>query len=76
VELPELAMSEISTADGTWVNAAADRFEQDWKAGPRPKIEDYLAEVDESRRTLLLAESLSRKVFGGCSVGTDPGCFF
>jgi len=51
-------MSQISTADWTWVNAAADRFERDWKAGARPKIEDYLAEVDDSRRTPLLEELL------------------
>ena len=51
-------MSEIPTADWTWINAAADRFERDWKQGPRPRIEDFLAEVDEARRPLLLEELL------------------
>jgi hypothetical protein len=37
-------MSEIPTNDWTWINAAADRFERAWKQGPRPRIEDYLAE--------------------------------
>jgi len=40
-------MSESSTADWNWINAAADRFERAWKEGLRPKIEDYLAETEE-----------------------------
>jgi len=51
-------MSEIPTADWTWVNAAAIRFEQEWKKGTRPRIEHFLAEVDESRCPLLLEELL------------------
>jgi hypothetical protein len=47
-------MNEIPTADWTWINAAGDRFERAWKDGPRPKIEDYLAEVEKSRRLRLL----------------------
>jgi Protein kinase domain len=54
----EVAMSEIPTEDWSWINAAADRFERAWKAGPRPRIEDFLAEVDESRWPPLLAELL------------------
>jgi hypothetical protein len=42
-------MSEIPTGDWTWVNVAADRFEQAWKSGERPRIEDFLLKVDESR---------------------------
>ena len=56
--LAEPAMNEIPTADWTWINAAADRFERAWKDGPRPRIEDYLAEVDESRWPRLLEELL------------------
>ncbi len=51
-------MAEIPTADWTWIDAAAVRFEQEWKAGTRPRIEDFLAEVDESRWPLLLEELL------------------
>jgi WD40 repeat protein/tRNA A-37 threonylcarbamoyl transferase component Bud32 len=51
-------MSEIPTADWTWINAAAERFERAWKQGLRPRIEDYLAEVDESRWPRLLEELL------------------
>jgi len=51
-------MSEIPTDDWTWINAAADRFERAWKDGQRPRIEDDLAEVEESRRPRLLEELL------------------
>jgi hypothetical protein len=49
-------VSEIPTSDWTWINAAADRFERAWKQGPRPRIEEYLAEVDEQRWPRLLEE--------------------
>ena len=51
-------MSEIPTADWTWIDAAAIRFEQEWKKGTRPRIEHFLAEVDESRWPPLLEELL------------------
>jgi hypothetical protein len=47
-------MSGVPSGDWTWVNAAADRFERAWRSGPRPRIEDFLAEVSESRRGALL----------------------
>jgi len=49
-------MSEIPTGDWSWVHAAAERFERAWKKGPHPRIEDFLAEVDESRWAPLLEE--------------------
>jgi len=51
-------MSEIPNAEWTWIDAAAIRFEQEWKKGTRPRIEHFLAEVDESRWPLLLEELL------------------
>ena len=51
-------MNEIPTADWTWIDSAASRFEQEWKKGTSPRIEHFLAEVDESRRPLLLEELL------------------
>jgi WD40 repeat protein len=51
-------MAEIPTADWTRINDAADRFERAWKTGPRPKIEDYLAEADPALRPALLEELL------------------
>jgi eukaryotic-like serine/threonine-protein kinase len=57
-ELSEPAMAEIPTSDWTWINTAADRFERAWKQGRRPRIEDLLIEVDESRWPRLLEELL------------------
>ncbi len=51
-------MAETPSSDWTWINAAADRFERAWKQEPRPRIENYLAEVDEERRPRLLEELL------------------
>ncbi len=51
-------MAETPSSDWTWINAAADRFERAWKQEARPRIEDYLAEVDEERRPRLLEELL------------------
>ncbi len=39
-------MGEISNSDWTRINDAADGFEQAWNRGPRPRIEDYLAEAE------------------------------
>ena len=50
----EIAVAEIPTGDWTWINAAAERFERAWKKGPRPRIEDFLAEVPEPRWPPLL----------------------
>jgi hypothetical protein len=51
-------MSEILTSDWTRINTAADRFEQEWKKGTRPRIEDFLVEVEESRWPALLEDAL------------------
>jgi len=51
-------MSEIPSADWSWIHAIAERFEQAWKKGPRPRIEDFLATVDESCWPPLLEELL------------------
>jgi serine/threonine protein kinase len=51
-------MSEIPTSDWTKINAAADRFERGWKNTLRPRIEDFLAEVDDDHRARLLEELL------------------
>ncbi len=65
-------MSDIPTDDWTWINTAADRFEREWKAGVCPKIEDYLAEVDESRRPKLLEELLRVEIQLRRRAGEEP----
>ncbi len=51
-------MSEFPASDWTEINAAADRFERGWKQAARPRIEDFLAEVNEDQRARLLEELL------------------
>src|SRR5262245_49009686 len=41
------------------INRACDRFEADWRAGGRPRIEDHLAEVTGPERTALIRELLA-----------------
>jgi serine/threonine protein kinase len=51
-------MSEIPTQQWTCIDAEAMRFERAWKTGPRPQIEDFLANVPERQRSPLLTELL------------------
>jgi eukaryotic-like serine/threonine-protein kinase len=52
-------MGHSQTGERTWIDEAADRFEQDWKRdGDRPRIEDFLAQEAGPRRALLLQELL------------------
>ena len=49
-------MGGAQPKDAPWVDKEAVRFEQAWKEIPRPQIEDYLADLTEPRRGLLLEE--------------------
>ncbi len=73
VTMSEVSVSEIPTSDWTWINAAADRFERAWKQGTRPRIEDYLAEVEESQRPALLEELLRVELELRRRDGEEPG---
>ncbi len=48
--------------DGLRVDAVCDRFEADRRAGCRPRIEDYLGEVNETGRPRLLRELVALEV--------------
>jgi tetratricopeptide (TPR) repeat protein len=54
------------------VDAVCDRFEAAWKAGQRPRLEDYLAAVPESRRLALLRELLLLEVHHRRRLGETP----
>ncbi|MGO9916157.1 MAG: protein kinase domain-containing protein, partial [Isosphaeraceae bacterium] len=56
-----------------WINAAAERFERAWKQGTRPRIEDYLDEVDESRKPALFEELLRVEIELRRRAGEEPG---
>jgi serine/threonine protein kinase len=49
-------MAEIPTADWSWIDAAAQRFERAWKDGERPRIEEFLIKVPEPQWPPLLQE--------------------
>ena len=51
-------MAEIAMGDWSLIDEAAKRFEQAWKKGPRPRIEDFLAKLPEAEWPPLLAELL------------------
>jgi serine/threonine-protein kinase len=54
-------MSSLPSGERTWIDNAADRFEQEWTSGPqKPLIEDFLADArakgQQDNRTHLLEE--------------------
>ena len=55
---PETDVADIPTADWSWINAAADRFERACTQGRRPRIEDYLVDVRPERLVAILDELL------------------
>jgi hypothetical protein len=68
----EVTMTEIPTKDWSLINSAAERFECAWKKGPRPRIEDYVNEVDEPKRPRLLDELLKVEIELRRKVGEKP----
>ena len=49
-------MGEALSGDESWVDDFALQFDQAWRSGTQPRIEDYLVSVAEPRRGLLLGE--------------------
>ena len=65
-------MAEIPTADWTWIDAAADRFERGWKQGHGRGSRTSWPRSDESRWPLLLEELLARRARASPASGEDP----
>jgi serine/threonine-protein kinase len=59
-QLPGTRSVPLSLAE--WVDEACDRFEGAWRAGQRPRIEDYLVEAPEPARGMLLRELLGLEI--------------
>src|SRR5262249_29597497 len=67
------------------IDSACDSFEQAWRAGQQPRIDEYLAEVPEPNRSSLLRELVTleiayrRRTGEGVTLDEDrrrfPGCF-
>ena len=55
------------------INRICDRFEEAWRAGRRPAIEDCLKEMAEPSRPALLRELLATELELRRSVGERPG---
>jgi serine/threonine-protein kinase len=55
------------------IDAACDGFERQWRSGPRPAIEDYLAEAPEAERLALLRELLALELDLRRGDGEAPG---
>lgn len=55
-ESDEKLESTQPLSDSEWVDEMADRFETAWKAGPAPRIGDFLARITGPRRQALLLE--------------------
>jgi hypothetical protein len=57
------------------VDAACDRFESEWRAGRRPRVEDYLAAAPESDREALRQALLAveLELRGGAAADTSGG---
>jgi tetratricopeptide (TPR) repeat protein len=54
------------------LDQVCDRFETAWKAGERPRIEDYLAGTPEAEWPELLRELIRVEVYYRCSAGEVP----
>jgi serine/threonine-protein kinase len=55
-EPSQAALSDLSAAEAQEVEQACSQFEAAWRAGHRPRIEDHLGQIPESKRFLLLRE--------------------
>jgi WD40 repeat protein/tRNA A-37 threonylcarbamoyl transferase component Bud32 len=61
-----------STRFARHVDEACDRFEAAWRAGDRPRIEDYLGETTDSDRFVLLRHLLAVEFDHRSSLGETP----
>jgi hypothetical protein len=73
-------MSEVLPADNElrprskvlWMEQVCGRFEAAWKAGQRPRLEDYLADVPEPDYSALLRELLGLELDYRHQTGEQP----
>jgi len=63
---------DVSFSAHDRIDQACDRFEAAWKAGERPRIEDYLAGATLAERGTLLRELLILELFWRKRVGERP----
>jgi WD40 repeat protein len=71
-EAPWSGNESLSLSLARRVDAACGRFEQAWAAGQRPRLEDYLGELPEAERPVLLRELLQLEAEYRRRYGEDP----
>jgi WD40 repeat protein/tetratricopeptide (TPR) repeat protein len=67
---PEVA---LPLAGARRINAVCNRFEEAWRAGQRPRIEEYLGDLTEPERSLLLRELIALEIHYRWQAGEKPG---
>ena len=65
-------MVEAQSGDESWIDSVALQFDRAWRSGARPRIEDHLADLAESRRRLLLGELIRIELERRRGRGEDP----
>ena len=65
-------MNELPPGDWSWIDEVATRFDRAWKAGHRPRLEDYLAGAAEPRRAALFEELLRVELEIRHAAGEQP----
>jgi hypothetical protein len=67
-------MSSLPSGERTWIDEAADRFEQEWTSGhQKPLIEDFLAEAQASAENCRRAQLLEELVHVECELRRAAG---
>jgi serine/threonine-protein kinase len=70
---PAMKPERLSLEDADRVDQVCDRFEAAWRAGGRPRIEDFLGDASAAIRTALLHELLSAELERRLRQGERPG---
>ena len=69
---PETGSAALPLSLERQLNAACDRFEAAWRAGTRPRIEDFLTDCPGPGRGALLAEMLALELAYRARAGEVP----
>jgi hypothetical protein len=65
----DATLSSAPAESGSEIASLAEQFEQAWRSGQRPHIEDYLNQVPADEQHVLLRELLSRELSGRQQAG-------
>src|SRR5688500_14723742 len=69
---PSKVAASLSPSVGLELDRVCNRFERAWKAGERPRIEDFLAGHEDAERGILLRELVALEVFHRRRLGETP----